>query len=152
MLCTRRKPHCDFSNTSHFYLFIYFSAGFCFAGPEQMARLSEHGIRLSSVRMGKKPVRSLLCIHNNVPVCYTSWCFLWLQMSPSYLDSNSTSHTWPFSAVAELIGTTSTCFTAFVVVFKSGSFSQRGTFLARVVFQLRSTPSKMRGYFFPPFH
>ncbi|XP_052431045.1 MORC family CW-type zinc finger protein 4 isoform X2 [Carassius gibelio] len=37
-----------------------------------MARLSEHGIRLSS-------------------------------MSPSYLDSNSTSHTWPFSAVAELI-------------------------------------------------
>lgn len=37
-----------------------------------MARLSEHGIRLSS-------------------------------MSPSYLESNSTSHTWPFSAVAELI-------------------------------------------------
>ncbi|XP_060742532.1 MORC family CW-type zinc finger protein 3 isoform X2 [Tachysurus vachellii] len=37
-----------------------------------MARLSEHGIRLSS-------------------------------MSPSYLNSNSTSHTWPFSAVAELI-------------------------------------------------
>ncbi|XP_066525015.1 MORC family CW-type zinc finger protein 3 [Hoplias malabaricus] len=37
-----------------------------------MARLSEHGIRLSS-------------------------------MSPSYLDSNSTSHTWPFSAVAELV-------------------------------------------------
>ncbi|MCJ8735753.1 hypothetical protein PDJAM_G00251190 [Pangasius djambal] len=35
-----------------------------------MARLSEHGIRLSS-------------------------------MSPSYLDSNSTSHTWPFSAVAD---------------------------------------------------
>uniref|UniRef100_I3JCH2 Morc S5 domain-containing protein n=1 Tax=Oreochromis niloticus TaxID=8128 RepID=I3JCH2_ORENI len=37
-----------------------------------MARLSEHGIRLSS-------------------------------MSPSFLNSNSTSHTWPFSAVAELI-------------------------------------------------
>ncbi|XP_029917781.1 MORC family CW-type zinc finger protein 3 [Myripristis murdjan] len=37
-----------------------------------MARLSEHGIRLSS-------------------------------MSPSFLSSNSTSHTWPFSAVAELI-------------------------------------------------
>ncbi|TSK45890.1 MORC family CW-type zinc finger protein 3 [Bagarius yarrelli] len=37
-----------------------------------MARLSEHGIRLSA-------------------------------MSPSYLDSNSTSHTWPFSAVAELV-------------------------------------------------
>ncbi|XP_060771120.1 MORC family CW-type zinc finger protein 3 [Neoarius graeffei] len=37
-----------------------------------MARLSEHGIRLSS-------------------------------MSPSYLHSNSTSHTWPFSAVAELV-------------------------------------------------
>ncbi|KAG5263763.1 hypothetical protein AALO_G00268300 [Alosa alosa] len=37
-----------------------------------MARLSEHGIRLSS-------------------------------MSPSYLNSNSTSHTWPFSAVAELV-------------------------------------------------
>ncbi|XP_057204822.1 MORC family CW-type zinc finger protein 3 isoform X1 [Triplophysa rosa] len=36
-----------------------------------MARLSEHGIRLSS-------------------------------MSPTYLESNSTSHTWPFSAVAEL--------------------------------------------------
>ena len=28
-------------------------------------------------------------------------CF---QMSPSFLNSNSTSHTWPFSAVAELIG------------------------------------------------
>lgn len=25
-------------------------------------------------------------------------------MSPSFLNSNSTSHTWPFSAVAELIG------------------------------------------------
>ncbi|XP_053284049.1 MORC family CW-type zinc finger protein 3 isoform X2 [Pleuronectes platessa] len=37
-----------------------------------MSRLSEHGIRLSS-------------------------------MSPSFLNSNSTSHTWPFSAVAELI-------------------------------------------------
>lgn len=37
-----------------------------------MARLSEQGIRLSS-------------------------------MSPSFLNSNSTSHTWPFSAVAELI-------------------------------------------------
>ncbi|XP_056295139.1 MORC family CW-type zinc finger protein 3 isoform X2 [Pseudoliparis swirei] len=37
-----------------------------------MARLSEHGIRLSS-------------------------------MSPSFLNSNSTSHTWAFSAVAELI-------------------------------------------------
>ncbi|MBN3322946.1 MORC4 protein, partial [Atractosteus spatula] len=37
-----------------------------------MAKLSEHGIRLSC-------------------------------MSPSYLHSNSTSHTWPFSAVAELI-------------------------------------------------
>ncbi|XP_017289817.1 MORC family CW-type zinc finger protein 3 isoform X2 [Kryptolebias marmoratus] len=37
-----------------------------------MARLSEHGIRLSA-------------------------------MSPSFLNSNSTSHTWPFSAVAELI-------------------------------------------------
>nr|XP_040031484.1 MORC family CW-type zinc finger protein 3 isoform X2 [Gasterosteus aculeatus aculeatus] len=37
-----------------------------------MARLSEHGIRLSS-------------------------------MSPSFLNSNSTSHTWPFSAVSELI-------------------------------------------------
>ncbi|XP_071371264.1 MORC family CW-type zinc finger protein 3 [Centroberyx affinis] len=37
-----------------------------------MARLSEHGIRLSS-------------------------------MSPSFLNSNSTSHIWPFSAVAELI-------------------------------------------------
>ncbi|XP_076861912.1 MORC family CW-type zinc finger protein 3 isoform X2 [Brachyhypopomus gauderio] len=37
-----------------------------------MAKLSEHGIRLSS-------------------------------MSPSYLNSNSTSHTWPFGAVAELI-------------------------------------------------
>uniref|UniRef100_UPI0037E8ECEC MORC family CW-type zinc finger protein 3 n=1 Tax=Semicossyphus pulcher TaxID=241346 RepID=UPI0037E8ECEC len=37
-----------------------------------MARLSEHGIRLSS-------------------------------MSPTFLNSNSTSHTWPFSAVAELI-------------------------------------------------
>ncbi|XP_068181096.1 MORC family CW-type zinc finger protein 3 [Antennarius striatus] len=37
-----------------------------------MARLSEHGIRLSS-------------------------------MSPSFLNSNSTSHTWPFSAVAELV-------------------------------------------------
>ncbi|RVE67323.1 hypothetical protein OJAV_G00101870 [Oryzias javanicus] len=37
-----------------------------------MARLSEHGIRLSS-------------------------------MNPSFLNSNSTSHTWPFSAVAELI-------------------------------------------------
>ncbi|CAJ1058483.1 MORC family CW-type zinc finger protein 3 isoform X1 [Xyrichtys novacula] len=37
-----------------------------------MARLSEHGIRLSS-------------------------------MSPSFLNSNSTSHTWTFSAVAELI-------------------------------------------------
>ncbi|XP_043982856.1 MORC family CW-type zinc finger protein 3 isoform X2 [Gambusia affinis] len=39
---------------------------------ENMARLSEQGIRLSS-------------------------------MSPSFLNSNSTSHTWPFSAVAELI-------------------------------------------------
>ncbi|XP_038849474.1 MORC family CW-type zinc finger protein 3-like isoform X3 [Salvelinus namaycush] len=39
---------------------------------KNMARLSEHGIRLSS-------------------------------MSPSFLNSNSTSHTWPFSAVAELI-------------------------------------------------
>ncbi|XP_067374151.1 MORC family CW-type zinc finger protein 3 [Channa argus] len=39
---------------------------------QNMARLSEHGIRLSS-------------------------------MSPSFLNSNSTSHTWPFSAVAELI-------------------------------------------------
>ncbi|XP_013861822.1 MORC family CW-type zinc finger protein 3 isoform X2 [Austrofundulus limnaeus] len=38
-----------------------------------MARLSEQGIRLSS-------------------------------MSPSFLNSNSTSHTWPFSAVAELLG------------------------------------------------
>ncbi|XP_034037410.1 MORC family CW-type zinc finger protein 3 [Thalassophryne amazonica] len=37
-----------------------------------MARLSEHGIRLSS-------------------------------MSPSFLNSNSTSHTWPFSAIAELV-------------------------------------------------
>ncbi|XP_068596495.1 MORC family CW-type zinc finger protein 3 [Brachionichthys hirsutus] len=37
-----------------------------------MARLSAHGIRLSS-------------------------------MSPSFLNSNSTSHTWPFSAVAELV-------------------------------------------------
>uniref|UniRef100_A0A8C4SJA1 MORC family CW-type zinc finger 4 n=1 Tax=Erpetoichthys calabaricus TaxID=27687 RepID=A0A8C4SJA1_ERPCA len=37
-----------------------------------MAKLSEHGIRLSC-------------------------------MSPSYLHSNSTSHTWPFSAIAELI-------------------------------------------------
>ncbi|XP_028271798.1 MORC family CW-type zinc finger protein 3 [Parambassis ranga] len=37
-----------------------------------MARLSEHGIRLSS-------------------------------MSPTFLNSNSTSHTWPFSAVAELL-------------------------------------------------
>ncbi|RXM95162.1 MORC family CW-type zinc finger protein 3 [Acipenser ruthenus] len=37
-----------------------------------MAKLSEHGIRLSC-------------------------------MSPSYLYSNSTSHTWPFSAIAELI-------------------------------------------------
>ena len=26
------------------------------------------------------------------------------QISPKYLHSNSTSHTWPFSAVAELIG------------------------------------------------
>ncbi|XP_076015746.1 uncharacterized protein LOC143008054 [Genypterus blacodes] len=39
---------------------------------KNMARLSEHGIRLSS-------------------------------MSPSFLNSNSTSHTWPFSAVAEII-------------------------------------------------
>ncbi|XP_030002292.1 MORC family CW-type zinc finger protein 3 [Sphaeramia orbicularis] len=39
---------------------------------QNMARLSEHGIRLSS-------------------------------MCPSFLNSNSTSHTWPFSAVAELI-------------------------------------------------
>ncbi|XP_051878502.1 MORC family CW-type zinc finger protein 3-like [Pristis pectinata] len=37
-----------------------------------MARLSEHGIRLSA-------------------------------MSPTYLHTNSTSHTWPFSAIAELI-------------------------------------------------
>ncbi|XP_058845237.1 MORC family CW-type zinc finger protein 4-like isoform X1 [Acipenser ruthenus] len=39
---------------------------------KKMAKLSEHGIRLSC-------------------------------MSPSYLYSNSTSHTWPFSAIAELI-------------------------------------------------
>ncbi|KAF7667635.1 hypothetical protein LDENG_00054710 [Lucifuga dentata] len=42
------------------------------ASATNMARLSEHGIRLSS-------------------------------MSPSFLSSNSTSHTWPFSAVAELV-------------------------------------------------
>ena len=27
-----------------------------------------------------------------------------LQVSPAYLHANSTSHTWPFSAIAELIG------------------------------------------------
>jgi hypothetical protein len=27
-----------------------------------------------------------------------------LQLSPKYLHTNSTSHTWPFSAIAELIG------------------------------------------------
>ncbi|XP_053497051.1 MORC family CW-type zinc finger protein 3 isoform X4 [Ictalurus furcatus] len=43
----------------------------------------------------------------HITVCcvtrFSCSCFVCLQMSPSYLDSNSTSHTWPFSAVAELI-------------------------------------------------
>lgn len=36
-------------------------------------------------------------------------CFLFFphaQLNPKYLHSNSTSHTWPFGAIAELIGET----------------------------------------------
>ncbi|KAF6717876.1 MORC family CW-type zinc finger protein 3 [Oryzias melastigma] len=33
----------------------------------------------------------------------TAYVFQCVQMNPSFLNSNSTSHTWPFSAVAELI-------------------------------------------------
>ena len=31
------------------------------------------------------------------------------QLSPAYLNTNSTSHTWAFSAVAELIGRSDHC-------------------------------------------
>lgn len=80
-----------------------------------MARLSEHGIRLSSVRIYLFP----LCLFFFLTDVWhkTSATFLFffftspitfflssLKMSPSFLNSNSTSHTWPFSAVAELTG------------------------------------------------
>lgn len=32
------------------------------------------------------------------------------QLHPKYLNSNSTSHTWPFGAIAELVGESLLCF------------------------------------------
>lgn len=36
--------------------------------------------------------------------CFVLFSFPAIKMSPSFLNSNSTSHIWPFSAVAELVG------------------------------------------------
>lgn len=75
-----------------------------------MARLGEHGIRLSSVRIYIFFIICVgMCVLCLINVKNGSWqvrrIFVFLfKMSPSFLNSNSTSHTWPFSAVAELIG------------------------------------------------
>lgn len=92
-----------------------------------MARLSEHGIRLSSVRIFfiLSCIRHIFVSVTDVLPCElfgrlslkkkikksATFVFVFvvsiphaLKMSPSFLNSNSTSHIWPFSAVAELVG------------------------------------------------
>lgn len=55
------------------------------------------GVRLSTVRC-------LWFSSKRNTVTSRSHAHFPLQLSPKYLHTNSTSHTWPFSAIAELIG------------------------------------------------
>lgn len=62
----------------------------------QVLDSADLGVRLSTVS-------SLSIFYNKELLQFANNLFS-LQLSPKYLHTNSTSHTWPFSAIAELIG------------------------------------------------
>lgn len=62
----------------------------------QLLDSTDLGVRLSTVS-------SPSIFYNKELRQFANW-FFFLQLSPKYLHTNSTSHTWPFSAIAELIG------------------------------------------------
>ena len=80
----------------------------------ELGILKQYGCTSSFFRFRRCRSSSQLC--KSVPCLTLSksdaseyWNWFIFQLSPKYLHTNSTSHTWPFSAIAELIGELKFC-------------------------------------------
>lgn len=84
----------DSTEFGRFFLYLFVHTA-CFCVCDWCFALRAVWAIVSKKKQKKKPRLLFLFLFFPLPA---------LKMSPSFLNSNSTSHIWPFSAVAELVG------------------------------------------------